>query len=554
MIIGIDVGGTHIDGVIIKNKQIIKKEKNLVDFNNLEDSILILLNNLIKDIKTGDIKQINLSTTISTNAIVENKASEVGLIIQTGPGINLSNYDNSYVYSINGYTDHRGMIVDNINKDEIDKATNYFKDNNINYVAVATKFSTRNPLTEQTIYNHIKDDFKYVSLSHELSGRLNFPRRITTAILNSSVVEIFNNFSNRIINSLKTKDIDVPIYILKADGGLMALDDANNNPVQTILSGPAASLMGFLALLDIKEDSILLDIGGTTTDIFILADGVSLFEPLGATIDNKKTLIRSIFSKSIGLGGDSEINVVDSELTIGPKRKGKPFSLGGPKPTLTDAFIYLKHLNIGSKDLAFEAMNLIANELSLNEEETALKIIDDFTLKLKNEVKLVLQEVNQKPVYTIKELLENKKIVPKSINIVGGPAKLLKPNIKKQFNLKTSYPDNYNIANAIGAALSRTTAEVNIHADTHKQILTISELGKTININQNLNLQDVTFYAYEALSEMVNNKLEKDDYEIVEQSSFNMVSDFYTKGKNIRVKAQVKPGLIYKLEGDLNDK
>lgn len=553
MIVGIDVGGTHIDGVIIQNKQIIKKVKEPVDYNNLEDSILNVLNNLIKDVDTTKIKQINLSTTISTNAIIENKTSKVGLLIQTGPGINLINYNNPYNYFINGYTDHRGIVVKDYSKKEIDKAIKYFKENELDYIAISTKFSTRNPSTEQTINNYLKDEFKHISLSHQLSGRLNFPRRITTTILNASVVEIFNNFSKRIINSLTKKNIKAPVYILKADGGLMSLDDALKSPVQTILSGPAASLMGFLALLDIKEDSILIDIGGTTTDIFIFADGVSLFEPLGATIDNKKTSIRSIFSKSIGLGGDSEIKVVENNLEIGPQRKGKPFSLGGPKPTLTDAFIYLDYLNIGSKDKASEAINIIAKQLNLNNKETANKIINDFTIKLKKELNIVLKQINEKPVYTIKELLENKKIIPKSINIIGGPAKLLKPSIEKHFNLKVTYPNNYKIANAIGAALSKTTAEVNIHADTSKKKLTISELGKKIKISPYLTLKEAGQYAYEALCKLVNTQINKDDYEIVEKSSFNMISGFYTKGKNMRIKAQIKPGLIYKITGDLNE-
>lgn len=552
MIIGIDVGGTHIDGVIIKNKSILKTVKEPVDFQFLQASILKVLNQLITNIDPKAITKINLSTTISTNAIVENKVNKVGLILQTGPGVNLSNHSNPYNYFIKGYTDHRGQIVKDYNNEEINDAIAYFKKNNINNIAVATKFSTRNPVTEQKIKKQLKNKFNHISLSHRLSGKLNFPRRITTTLLNASVYEIFKRFADNINASLLSKNINAPVNILKADGGIISLKKATSEPASTILSGPAASLMGFLALNQINEDAILIDIGGTTTDIFIFADGVSLFEPLGATIKNNKTLIRAIFSKSVGLGGDSEVNVVDNKLKIGPIRQGKPFSLGGPKPTLTDAFIYLKKLNVGAFNKASEAMEILGEKLNLSKTLTANKIIDIFTINLKNEINKTITEVNSKPVYTIKELLENKQIKPKSINIIGGPAKLLANSINTHFNLKTYYPNYYNVANAIGAALSKTTAEVNLLIDTSLNKLIVPELGIIKTINKNITSNEAANLSYTFLDQLTNHNNHK-DYEIISQSSFNMIDGFYTRGKNIRIKAQVKPGLIYNLEGDLNE-
>ncbi|NLN80101.1 MAG: hydantoinase/oxoprolinase family protein, partial [Erysipelotrichia bacterium] len=135
MIIGLDVGGTHIDGVIIKNKQIIKTIKKPVNHDYLENSILNVLDVLVKDIKPNDLKQINLSTTIATNAIIEKKVNKVGLILQAGPGLNLSNYDNEYTYFIDGYIDHRGEVVKDYSKSELIKAINYFKDQHLDYIA-----------------------------------------------------------------------------------------------------------------------------------------------------------------------------------------------------------------------------------------------------------------------------------------------------------------------------------------------------------------------------------------------------------------------------------
>src|SRR5690606_7293957 len=129
------------------------------------------------------------------------------------------------------------------------------------------------------------------------------------------------------------------------DGGTMSIKKAIEKPVETILSGPAASFMGISAMLPTNKDAIFLDIGGTTTDIFFLADGVPLFEPLGIKIGKYKTLVRAIYTVSIGLGGDSAIEIANGSIKIGPVRKGKPYAFGGPKPTPTDAMIVLGFLD-----------------------------------------------------------------------------------------------------------------------------------------------------------------------------------------------------------------
>lgn len=553
MIIGLDVGGTHIDAVIIKDKKLIKVVKEPYKKENLEQEIFKTLNLLLSNINLSLIKQINLSTTISTNSIIENKTDRVGMIIQNGPGLpnEVLKITNDFFF-ISGYTDHRGIVVREYNKNEINEAINYFKANKINAVGVATKFSTRNPKTETDIKDILNNNFNSISLSHTLSGRLNFKRRINTTYLNASIYSIYERFVNAVLTVLDEKKITAPVYVLKADGGIISLKESLNKPVETILSGPAASLMGFMGQLDINGDGILLDIGGTTTDIFIVAGGMPLFEPLGIKIANYNTLIRSVYSFSVGLGGDSSINIANGKLIIGPKREGTPYSLGGPKPTLTDAFVYLGKLDLGSKEKAKEAISSLAKPLSLSLEETAKKIISLFVKLLKENVDCVINEVNNKPIYTIKELLYQEKITPTFINVMGGPAKLLTPYIKEYFNLNCTYLKNYQVANAIGAALSKITGEINLHIDTHKGDLIIPELSLIEKINRETNLVDAKKIALKYLSNLMKEKgyENEDDLEIVFASSFNMISGFYTKGKNIRVTAQVRPGLIYKMAGD----
>lgn len=553
MIVGLDMGGTHIDAIIIRKGEIVKVVKKPTHYDDLFQSIWSTLNELLQGIEPADIKKINLSTTISTNAIVENKTALVGMILQSGPGLPNEHlavgYQNVFV---NGYTDHRGKIVQAIDLSEINDAVELFKEKNVNNVAIVTKFSTRNPTTECDIAELVSKTMPKISLGHQVSGKLNFPRRVNTAFLNAAVYDTFSRFADNIKLSLKKEGIEAPVAILKADGGVMRIDVAKDMPVETILSGPAASLMGITALLDTDQDAVLLDVGGTTTDIFFLADGIPLFEPLGIKIDHYKTLVRSIYSVSMGLGGDSCIAVKDMQLKIGPRRQGKPFACGGPVATPTDAMIVLGELDIGDKARAKEAVSQLATGLGLSIDETAHKILDTMSRMIQVKVAELLTEINSKPVYTVKELLHGKKLVPQSINIIGGPASVLAPRLEKHFKMPCYYPQHYEVANAIGAALAKTTTEINLIADTSRGTLSVPELDVYEKITRSYRVGEARNRARECVTEraiLMGADPAEVTSEIIEESVFNMVGGFSTKGQNIRIKAQVKPGLIQKLKG-----
>jgi len=557
LIVGLDMGGTHVDAVIIEDGRIINTIKKPTNRDNLFESIWNTLEELLKGYDKSKIKRINLSTTVSTNAIVENTTSPVGMIIQSGPGLpqDFLACGEENVF-ISGYIDHRGTVVENWNHEEIKEAINIFKGKKINSLAVVTKFSIRNPSHELEIKEMIEAENRgNITLGHTMSGKLNFPRRVYTSYLNSAVYDTFNDFSNNIIKSMEKENIKAPVYILKADGGTMSLSTAEEKPVETILSGPAASFMGINAMLSGDEDAILLDIGGTTTDIFFLADGVPLFEPLGIKIDKYKTLVRAIYSLSIGLGGDSSISIKDGKIKIGPKREGVPYAYGGPAPTPTDAMITLGLME-GEKEKAYEIMKSLGKKLNMSAENISNLILDTMANMIKMKVDEVLKEINSQPVYTVKELLYGKTIEPKLINIIGGPAKVLAPILEKKFHLPCYYPDKYEVANAVGAALAKPTTEINMLVDTAKGILTVPELNIYENISKKYTLEDAKKKALELVKESVLSLGAEEDQieaEITEESSFNMVRGFFTSGKNIRIKAQVKPGLIYDLRGDSID-
>ena len=306
LIVGIDMGGTNIDGVIIEEGKIIGTIKKPTDKESLFETIYSTLKELLIGHDKSKIERINLSTTVSTNAIVEDKTIPVGMVIQSGPGMAYDHLacgqENVF---ISGYVDHRGSVVEELDRTENEDISKKFKQKGIKACGVVTKFSTRNPQHEIDIKNILESDFNPVTMGHIMSGKLNFPRRVYTSYLNSAVHSTFNDFATNIKKSIEEEGIDAPLFILKADGGTMTMAVAEEKPVETILSGPAASFMGISALLPTDKDVVLLDIGGTTTDIFFLADGLPLFEPQGIQIGQYKTLVRSIYSVSIGIGGDS---------------------------------------------------------------------------------------------------------------------------------------------------------------------------------------------------------------------------------------------------------
>lgn len=557
MIVGLDVGGTHTDGVIIKDKRVINTIKKLTDKENLFNTIWITLEELLRDYDKAKIKRINLSTTICTNAIVEDKTSQIGMIIQSGPGVN-SDFSSckGEIQSISGYIDHRGKIVQALDLVEINRAINLFKEKGIKDCAVISKFSTRNPHNEICIKEILEKDFDAITMGHRISGKLNFPRRVFTSYLNAAVYSTFKDFSTNIKRSLEKENIYPPLYILKADGGTMDIETAEERPVETVFSGPAASFMGMSAMINRSDDAILLDIGGTTTDIFFLAHGVPLFEPLGAKISEYNTLVKAIYSVSIGLGGDSSINLEDGKIKIGPKRMGNPYAFGGPDPTPTDAMIHLGLMEVAkgaSKEKAKEAMEQLGKELNMAPEKVGERILYTMADMIKKKTDNLLLEINSKPVYTIKELLHGKKIEPKIINIIGGPANVLSPILEKHYQLPCYFPKNYHVANAIGAALAKPTMEITMMADTSQKILSVSELGVYERIPSSYTLDQAKERAIELLkSAAISMGMEADtiESEITEASSFNMVDGFDTKGKNIRIKAQIKPGHILQLRSD----
>jgi len=234
MIIGLDVGGTHTDVVLLDNDGLIKEIKVLTDPSDLFNSVLAGLTAITEDIDPEKIHRIVLSTTLTTNAIVQNKLPAVGMIVAGGPGIDPEFYrTNANYFAVAGCIDHRGREIEPINTDEINHIVAHLTKEGIQQVGVVGKFSVRNPSHESEISEILQKFFEKVFMGHRISGNLNFARRIATTFLNASVYPIHKEFYQAVQKSLEAKGLGLPMRLLKADGGNMKFESSIEYPAQT---------------------------------------------------------------------------------------------------------------------------------------------------------------------------------------------------------------------------------------------------------------------------------------------------------------------------------
>jgi N-methylhydantoinase A len=549
MIIGLDVGGTHTDVVLVDRDGLQKEIKVATDPSDLFQSVLSGLDAVTAGIDSSDIKRIVLSTTLTTNAIVQNQIPPVGMIVSSGPGIDPEFYrTNSHYFTVSGSIDHRGREIEPINEDEIREIADQLQKEGIDHIGIVGKFSIRNPSHELRISEILQNSFEKTFMGHQISGNFNFGRRIATTYLNAAVYPLHREFYQAVQKSLTTKGLNVPLRLLKADGGNLNFESSIDYPAQTILSGPAASVMGAVAFGPDNEDTLVMDIGGTTTDMAVLINRAPVLNPLGIKLGDYKTLIRSLETLSLGLGGDSAVRINGEKLVVGPARLGPAMAYGGPQPTPTDALFVLEDIPGGSREKSIEGLTPLAKQLRTSVRSLAADIIDVTCKKILSAARQLIYQINRKPVYTVHELQEGYVVQPKAILVLGGPA----PYFARYLENMSEYPvrvvPHWKVANAIGAALARTTCEVNFFADTEREIAEALEENFSRRVDHSFDREAAIRQALDLLEAKAIDRGANPDYletEVLEALQFNMVRGFNTTGKNIRVKVQVKPGLIH---------
>jgi N-methylhydantoinase A/oxoprolinase/acetone carboxylase beta subunit len=391
-------------------------------------------------------------------------------------------------------------------------------------------------------------------MGHLNSGILNFPRRITTTYLNAALYAVQEQFSHALNHILDAKGLSASRYVLKPDGGTLQLDHGNVLPARTAQSGPAASVMGALALDGCKGTTLILDIGGTTTDMAVILDGVPLMNPHGIKLGVYQTLIRSLLTHSLGLGGDSEVRVGENgELRIGPQRKGGAMALGGPAATPTDAMIALGLLNVGKREAATSAMERLGKALDMTGGEAAERILTHMATTISDSVGAFLREINSRPVYTVHEVLEDTRISPTSILVLGGAAPQVSEYLAHALNLPCRVPPYHDVANAVGAAVARVTTSVTLQADTQRGKVVIPEANFEGDVGVSFGLEAAVDLGRKILLERAH-LLGADEKGletvITEKQMFHMIRGGRMTGRNIRLKLSVVPGLVPQWTGE----
>jgi len=325
--IGIDTGGTYTDGVLLEypSRQVVAASKSLTTREDLTVGITAALEGLNVD-HPSKVKLVCISSTLATNSIAEGKGRSVGLL--------LIGYDRDLILSYNleskfptpyfGYF-RGGHTVQGEEKEALDREAikAWVKENlsRVDALAVSSYFSPLNTTHEEEAFDSIREVSCFpVVLGHQLSTKLDSIKRATTACLNASLVVIMQEFIEAVRESLKAHRIEAPLMIVKGDGSLMPYEMAVKKPVETILSGPAASAIGGRFLSEYR-DALVIDIGGTTTDIAVIENSQIAIAEEGARVGEIETAVKAARIRTIGLGGDSRISfALDGRLIVGPSR------------------------------------------------------------------------------------------------------------------------------------------------------------------------------------------------------------------------------------------
>lgn len=319
--LGIDAGGTYTDAIILDldRGSVVHYVKALTTRPDPSEGIRSALSKIPGNL-LHSVSMVSLATTFATNAIVENRGVEAGLILigyeqkpEEIPG-------STRVLMLGG-----GHKVSGDEKAPLDLG--YLNENlhsflrDLEAVAVTGFFSVRNPDHELKVSKFIRKQHDVsVVLGHQLSMRLDAMKRATTAWLNARLIPLIRRLMKSTETVLLERGISAPLMIVRGDGTLMSVHTASDRPIDTILSGPAASILGAKFLSNV-ENALIIDMGGTTTDMALLLGGRVAINPQGAQVGKWKTHVEAAKVRTIGLGGDSLISIENGRrFNVGPRR------------------------------------------------------------------------------------------------------------------------------------------------------------------------------------------------------------------------------------------
>ncbi|MDH3593807.1 MAG: hydantoinase/oxoprolinase family protein [Rhodospirillales bacterium] len=331
-LLGIDTGGTYTDAVLFDPAAgVLGSAKALTTKHDLALGVQGAMDAVLPDDPAG-IALVSLSTTLATNALVEGHGSPVCLLlIGSGPealeraGLGRALGGDPVAFIAGGH----GAGGDEQRPVDLEAARTAILEYapKVAAFAVAGYFGVRNPAHEAALRDLVRAETSLpVTCAHELTSNLDAPRRAMTTVLNARLIPLLQQLVLAVRGLLAARGIEAPLMVVKGDGSLIAAEAALLRPIETILSGPAASVMGARALAG-AEDVLVADIGGTTTDVALLRDGFPALDRDGADVGGWRTMVEAAAVHTVGIGGDSEVRLDGTgALTVGPRR-ALPLSL-----------------------------------------------------------------------------------------------------------------------------------------------------------------------------------------------------------------------------------
>ena len=445
MRIGIDVGGTHTDAVVLDAQEVVASTKVLTSAN-VKDGVINALDEILENssVDRTAIEAVMIGTTQFTNAVVARRELAPTAIIRIAlpsgemvpPMIDwpedIATELGRHVYMIHGGRTYDGFPIAPLADDEIDKAVDDIAEKGIGHIAVAGVFSPSDPGQEEYVAERIRRRLPAarVTQSHNI-GRMGLLERENAALLNASLLPLADKVVQSFAGALKDRQIECPFYISQNDGTLMSAGFAAEFPALTFASGPTNSLRG-ASLLTQLTDAVVVDIGGTTSDIGVLQGGFPRQSNIAIEVGGVRTNFRMPDIQSIGLGGGSLVQ--DDGATIGPQSVGyrlvtDGLVFGGETLTTTDIIVAAGTADIGDAGKV--------SDLDPGLVETAVdkihSIVDNGIDQMKS---------SRDPVPVV---------------LVGGGAVLVSKSLDTASEIHR--PEHSGVANAIGAANAQVGSE-----------------------------------------------------------------------------------------------
>ncbi len=551
ILVGIDIGGTFTDAVAVRAGSVVASAKTPTEPQDLKHSLLSALDSVLTEVRADAVARISLSTTLITNLLAQGDVPPVALLLIPGPGRDPATYRLGHPHwVVDGAIDFRGREIAPLNRAATLAALREIHAVGYRHLAVVGKFSPRNPSQEARVveWAHEVDGEWQTCAGHTVSGQLNFPRRAAAAALTLCVADPYRAFFDQLRDAFRARRLRCPIVILKADGGTLPLEQAERRPIESIFSGPVASTMGVLAQRPQGSTSVVVDVGGTTTDLALILDGEPLFSSRGGRLDGIYLPTRAFAVRSLPVGGDSTVVIQNGEIALAQTRLGIAACLGGPAPTLTDALCLQGRALLGDAARAHAALAQVGVQASLDAESVASQIVQQALARIEAGIADMFDAWRREQVYRIWELKQRGERKPDVIVGVGAAAGPLVPALADRLHARVLIPPYAPVANALGAAVARTTFTTTLHIDTERRRLHIVEEGLTEELPETSCSLDDAIQIARGWAERrgtalgIANPLA--DCEVVLAEQFNIVDGWFTVGRILDVQLERRCGLI----------